>query len=171
MSKEKQILKDKAFLKWLIVFASIVINIYLIVCAFDPNTFDIVGQSMFPTMVHGDRCIIVNKNFFYDLEYRRNDIIIASKDERGIVKRIVGLPGERIEIKDSEVKVDGKILYNSAILYGNMDEVRDITLGNDEYYLLGDNRVYSHDSRHDGPIKRHTIIGRVLYRWRSLKTH
>lgn len=131
------------------------------------DRFIIIGHSMFPTIMHGDMCFTANQFFFMNLKYERNDVIVFKKDGRDIVKRIIGLPGEHIVIKNNEIKINNKIISNGAILINTMDEVRDETLGPNEYYMLGDNRSYSLDSRHDGPIQQWQIQGKVLLRWHS----
>lgn len=153
------------------IIACFLILTSVIDVAFHVDNFAIAGNSMFPTMMSGDECITINKFFFMDLEYRRNDIIVFKNDKYDVVKRIIGLPGERVEIKNSQIKINGQIVYNRAILFSFMDEVRDEILGPNEYYVLGDNRPYSQDSRHDGSIKKHKIVGRVLLRWRSWSVH
>ena len=148
--------------------AAIVIGAILVSIAFRLDKFEIVGHSMFPSAMHGDNVVTNNRFLFMDIDYHRNDVIVFAKDARIVIKRIIGLPGERLEINDSEIKIDGKQYTNRAILNYKMDEVRDLTLGPDQYYMLGDNRPYSLDSRHHGSIKKSEIIGKVLIRWRSL---
>ena len=103
-------------------------------------------------------------------EYKRYDVI-SFREENGskhVIKRILGLPGEHIEIKDSVIYIDGDARRSANILLNKMDETRDLILGPDEYYMLGDNRPYSYDSRIYGPIKKWQIRGKVWFRWRAL---
>jgi signal peptidase I len=88
------------------------------------------------------------------------------------IKRIIGLPGEAMEIRRGRVMIynterpNGFVLDESAYLAAgtlNNDMPR-VTLGDDEYFVMGDNRMFSYDSRSIGPIKKNKIIGRVLLR-------
>lgn len=88
------------------------------------------------------------------------------------IKRVIGLPGEAMEIKRGKVIIynderpNGFILDESAYLADNAfnQDISRVTLKDDEYFLMGDNRMFSYDSRSIGPIKKDKIIGRVLLR-------
>jgi signal peptidase I len=88
------------------------------------------------------------------------------------IKRIVGLPGEKIEIKDNKVKIynsknpSGFVLDESAYLPASVETLGEqtINLTDQEYFVMGDNRKYSSDSRSWGPVPSDDIIGRVLLR-------
>lgn len=88
------------------------------------------------------------------------------------IKRTIGLPGEKIEVKDGAIKIyneqnsDGFILDESAYLSKNVKTIGDIsmTLGPDEYFVMGDNRQFSSDSRAWGALREKFIIGKVLLR-------
>jgi len=81
------------------------------------------------------------------------------------IKRIIGLPGETIEIADCRVKINSQIMVEDYLLPAmrTLGEV-EVTLGQDEYYFLGDNRTSSLDSRAFGVVRRQDIIGRTLLR-------
>jgi len=156
--------------KVIITICMIPVLTLILLLAFELQMYTIAGHSMFPTMVHGDTCVTTNKFFFGSLEYKRYDVIMF-REEFGtdhVVKRIIGLPGEHIQIKDNMIFINEKAQRHMAILISKMDEARDRILGPDEYYVLGDNRPYSHDSRVYGPIKQWQIRGRVWLRWRPL---
>ena len=91
-----------------------------------------------------------------------------------IIKRIVGLPGERITIRGGFVYVDGQLLDEPYLEEGVMTsehakEYADLLLGDKEYYLLGDNRMNSRDSRDVGPVSRDDIEGKLFFRFLPLE--
>jgi signal peptidase I len=145
-----------------IVIATVIaLAIVLPIRIFVAEPFIVSGDSMSPHLNKGDY-IIINK---YDRSYKRDDIIVyyVSENENGdvdLIKRIVGLPTEKIEIKDGALYVNGTLLkdaYISAPILGTAD----VVLRNDEYYVLGDNNAKSLDSRVSGPVKLIQIIGKV----------
>ncbi len=156
--------------KFLIITAATLFLAAFLNVAFQPYLYTVNGHSMFPTIFHGDICVTINKTLFMSHEYKRYDVI-SFREENGskhVIKRILGLPGEHIEIKDSVIYIDGDARRSANILLNKMDETRDLILGPDEYYMLGDNRPYSYDSRIYGPIKKWQIRGKVWFRWRAL---
>lgn len=129
----------------------------------------IAGQSMAP-LLHGDDVVLMDR-LCYDLgEPRRFDVVMFEReDHKENVKRIIGMPGEEIQIIDGLVYVNGKRLkaengLDEAILPGVAENP--VTLGEDEYFLLGDNRDGSEDSRfvNIGNVKRDQIQGRIWLR-------
>ena len=105
----------------------------------------------------------------------RKDIVVfrAPKDEtQYYIKRVIGLPGETVEINNGVVMIyndtspEGRVLDESAYLPEGRktNGTRKVVLGQDEYYVLGDNRPASSDSRSFGPIKKEKVIGKVLVR-------
>lgn len=127
---------------------------------FEP--FVVTGEAMSPTYINGDY-LLINK---ITRKYNRGDVIVFAR-ESGIqssyvIERIVGLPLEKIEIKNGEISIDGKIIsdYSESETAGNIS----VTLGKDEYFVLGDNRLKSLDSRSFGPIPRLSIEGEVFYK-------
>lgn len=132
------------------------------------------GRSMFPTLKDQDR-IIVEKVTRYVGLINRGDILTI--DTKGldpmpthIIKRVVALPGETVEIRDQHVFVNGTqleepYLEDSIPTEGRVEEFTHVTLGADEYFCLGDNREVSKDSRTIGPIPRKNIDGKLLVRF------
>lgn len=128
--------------------------------------FFMTGSSMEPNISNNAYTILK----MYDKNYQRGEIVAHKnpKDEKQFfLKRIVGLPGEKIEISDGNVKINGSILNESAYLSnevvtkGNIN----IQLGNEEYFVLGDNRGSSFDSRAWGPLNKSLIVGKF---WKRL---
>jgi len=134
------------------------------------EAYEIKGSSMMPTFRDGQRVVVLKA--FYDIE--RGDVIIFTSTENGskdLIKRVIGLPGEKISIQGDQVYVDGRSLDET---YVNADGVRrhGITsypvteeLGPDEFYVLGDNRGDSHDSRRFHGVPSRNIKGKVVVRW------
>ena len=100
----------------------------------------------------------------YDLKLKYNDIVVINKDKKTIIKRIVGLPNDKIRIDDylivNDEQFDDKLINNK----GKITE--ELILKSDEYFVLGDNRDNSIDSRFDeiGIIKEKEIKGKVLFK-------
>ena len=98
-------------------------------------------------------------------DLRRGDIIVfhfPSRAERQFMKRIVALPGEQIEIKSGIIFVNGQEIIESHEIRRDTDSLEPLVLIAGEYFLLGDNRPQSNDSRHWGPVPLESIVGRVV---------
>ena len=133
---------------------------------------EVIGTSMTPTLQDGDN-LIVEKVTYYFRDPQRYDIIVFPYPEdpsRHYIKRIIGLPGETVQIIDGYVYINGELLdehYGNAVMNNAGIAAEPITLGEDEYFVLGDNRNNSEDSRYAavGNIKRSQIDGRA---WLSI---
>ena len=98
---------------------------------------------------------------------KRSDIVIIRRDGENVVKRIIGLPNETVTIKDDIVFINGTPLIREGGIDSSItDEITSVTLSDDEYFVMGDNRNNSSDSREPsvGNIKREDIIGRAWLR-------
>lgn len=121
------------------------------------------GHAMAPTLNDGDRAV-VNRHF-ETLE--RGDIVAFRypKDEsRNFIKRVVALPGDRIESVDGRIRVNGAPLPETYVAEGNRsaDSWGPVLVENDQYFVLGDNRRNSSDSRHWGQVRRGAVWGKVF---------
>lgn len=160
--KDKSILKDVAGYL-LIIVAVFVIRIFI----FDPVKVD--GPSMDNTLTNGD-IVIINKIGYKKGEIKRYDIVVAEYDHKRIIKRVIGLPNEVIEVKENKVYADGKELDNSFASAKTDDfEMSDIGLvkiPGDSYLLMGDHRDVSYDSRYEdvGTFKKEKIVGKAVFR-------
>ena len=170
--------------RWVIEWAVILMAVLLctvLLRTYVIQSFYIPSPSMVPTLQVGDR-IMVNK-LSYDLHaVHRGDIVVFKRpplemqDFPDLVKRVVGLPGETISSKDGHVYIDGKLLpepwlppgpqsYTGALPDDqnpqfNMPGPVHIPAG--EYFVMGDNRTDSEDSRFFGPIPKSLIVGRAI---------
>lgn len=133
--------------------------------------FLVKGQSMEPNFEDGDY-LIVDEISYRLRDPQRGEVIVFKSPQdlsQRFIKRIIGLPGETIEIKNGKVKIfqdnQSQILdekYLSFSVYTSGD-IR-VVLGENEYFVLGDNRDFSFDSRRFGPLSAKKIIGRVFLR-------
>lgn len=137
--------------------------------------FIVQGASMEPNF-HDREYLVIN-----EIEYRlgnpeRGEVIIL-KDPLNpqiyFIKRVIGLPGETVDIKKGRVFINDQELSEIYIEDFGLDTFDTVKLGNDEYYVMGDNRTNSFDSRRFGPVTRKSIIGRVWFRawpWDKIST-
>lgn len=95
-------------------------------------------------------------------EIKRGDIVIVQTDDHYIIKRVIGLPGETIQCFNGDIYINDKKLeedYTSS----DTDDFDAITLGIDEYFVMGDNRSNSKDSRTIGPITKDEIVSKHIF--------
>ena len=113
---------------------------------------------MEPTLKNGQITIIKK----YNLEFNYNDIVVIKKDNKIIIKRLVGLPKDKVKI-DNYLYINGE-KYDDILTKNGEFSNEEIILNEDEYFVLGDNREESIDSRYNeiGIIKRKEIIGKII---------
>lgn len=144
---------------WVIVLL-VLANLFIV------TIFIVDGLSMVKALDDGD--VVLVERLKYSLSQpERGDVVVVrypgDPEKRNFVKRIIGLPGERIVVKGGVVTINGQQLtesYLSPILETDRD--REVILKINEYYLLGDNRPVSNDSRVFGPVEKRFLIGRVV---------
>ena len=127
------------------------------------------GDSMSPALKNGD-VLLINRAAYHIKSPARGDIVAFRQEDNGhySVKRIVGLPGETVQIADGKVLIDGeemaKDIYVSDIEYAG-EAVQPVELGDDEYFVIGDNHAASDDSRLPGigSISRTEIYGQAWF--------
>lgn len=138
----------------LIIIAVILIRTFIIT----PVRVD--GASMNQTLKNGEILLLYK---LANINYGDIVVIDEEKENEIIIKRIIGMPGDTVKIKDNTVYVNDEILEEDYA-YGETSDYEKITLGEDEYFILGDNRPISKDSRYFGPVKKDEIIGKVIFR-------
>lgn len=126
----------------------------------------VFGRSMEPSLFERQR-LIIDKITYQFRAPHRNDIVVIKLPEMDelLVKRIIGLPMEKIEIKDGYVYINDERLPEPFPHGQYPQNVPAYTLGPVQYFVLGDNRGNSNDSRSFGPILREDILGRVWFRY------
>lgn len=154
-----------------LLYVVVVVGITFFIITFVGQRTYVSGSSMENTLHHGDN-LIVDKITYRFSKPKRFDIIVFPfryQEKTYYIKRIIGLPGETIQIKDGTILIDGKILqesYGREVMKNAGLAEEPITLGEDEYFVLGDNRNDSTDSRDPsvGVIHKDEIIGRAWVR-------
>lgn len=168
MEKPKGIVKE--LLGW-IVYIAIIIGLTWLIITFVGQRTRVSGHSMEATLHDGDN-LIVDKLSYHFREPKRFEIIVfpyRHKENTYYIKRIIGLPGETVQVKDGYVYINGEKLdenYGLEVMEDAGIAAEPIELGEDEYFVLGDNRNHSSDSRDPsvGILHRDELIGRALVR-------
>lgn len=140
----------------LIILVVVLIRTFIIT----PVTVD--GPSMNETLHNGE--ILFLKKF--DKSYDRNDVVVfikKGKQDEKLIKRVLALPGEKIKCVSGIIYVNNEEIDDSHA-YGKTADFSEVTLGEDEYFLVGDNREVSYDSRYFGPVKKENIQGVTDFR-------
>ena len=165
----KKVLKEILSTSLYILF--VLCAVYLVIHFVGQRT-QVQGSSMEPTLSTEDNLIVDKLTYrFHDPE--RYDIIVfpyLKKEETFYIKRIIGLPGETVQIdEEGNIYVDGEVLeesYGMEVIANPGRAYEPVKLGKDEYFVLGDNRNNSVDGRDPsvGNIRRENIIGRAWLR-------
>lgn len=134
------------------------------------GTHTVVDGSSMESSLHDEDVLGVNKIGYRLHDPKRFDIIVFPfDDEEYYIKRIIGLPGETVKIEDGVIYINGEVLeehYGLEPMEDPFDTYDAVTLGSDEYFVLGDNRNHSKDSRSAevGLIKKDKIVGKAFFR-------
>jgi len=133
--------------------------------------FLVSGQSMEPNFENGDYLIVDELSYRFRAPQRGEVIVFKYPDDpsQRFIKRIIGLPGETVDIKDNKITISKSgtsIVLNESQYLSFAQTAGDthLSLGADEYFVLGDNRNFSYDSRRFGVLPKDKITGRVLIR-------
>lgn len=146
--KEKIIKNIKELMPYIIILVVIAL-----IRTFIATPIKVNGNSMYQTL-NGKEFMILNKLGTID----RYDIVVLDTEDDELIKRVYGLPGEKIAIQHGDIYINDKKIEDKYA-YGNTSSMDAITLRDDEYFVLGDNRVVSLDSRMIGPVKKKNIRG------------
>lgn len=157
----------------------VALSIFLVVYLFFMQPHQVNGQSMVPNFQNGEY-LLTDKITYKMRTPERGEVVVFHAPQGAhcpegtgcdFIKRIIGLPGEQVEVKDGGIYIDGVLLAEEYLPAdfvtnaGQFTKDRAITLGADEYFVSGDNRSYSSDSRSWGPITSQEIVGRVFFRY------
>lgn len=146
------------------------ITILIAVAVFVPlqltvQSYTVVMSSMEPNFQEGE-CIMVSKVSYRSSDPERGEVIIFEPpfdSPHPFIKRVIGLPGETIEIKDKKVFIDGIPLEEEYIMAAPNYEMSPKTIRQNEYFVLGDNRNNSNDSHGSWTVPRDNVIGRAWF--------
>ncbi len=157
-----------ALMHWLrdLVF-SVVLAVIVILFLYQPVKVE--GTSMMPTLDDQER-IFINK-FVYRFHFEkidRGDTVVfwfPGDPSKSYIKRVIGMPGDRVEVRDGSVIVNGEPLEEDYVPqeYRDQSEMHPTTVGRDEYFVLGDHRSSSNDSRTWGMVPRRYIYGKAVF--------
>lgn len=152
-------MKVKKILWELIPYIAIVILI-IIIRIFIITPVRVDGSSMYNTLEDGDILLLYKM-----AKIDRYDIVVLDEeyDNEIIIKRIIGLPGETVEIKRGKIYINDEEIADDYA-FGDTGDYEKITLADDEYFILGDNRLISKDSRYFGPVKESDLMGEAVFR-------
>lgn len=158
------------FFQGIVVFMAILVMIYLFL--FSPQ--EINGQSMFPTF-YDKELLITNKIVYKLKEPKRGEVVIFKSPmnkDIDYIKRVIGLPGETILLKNNSFYINGQKLLEPYIGPGVitsagsfLKEGIPFTIPDGSFFVCGDNRPHSSDSREFGPIPISDFIGQALFRY------
>ena len=172
---------SRTAVEWILLIAGALI-IALVVKTFLFQAFYIPSDSMVPTLKTNDR-VIVNKLSYKLHSVHRGDIVVFKTPKgpdgqpidptiKDLVKRVIGLPGDIVSAKDGRILINGKVLDESYLPAGTLSDCTGFAaqcfptraIPADHYWVMGDNRTESRDSRYFGAITKSEIVGRVFVR-------
>lgn len=164
MSIKKEIVEEyiKSFKQALVIFIILFIGFWPV---------RIEGISMEPSLCDKDR-VIMSRALGLIGGYERGMLVICKNKEeigpKNIVKRIIAVPGDALEIKEGKVYINGEVLNEDYIL-GDTSKDMAIDLLENQYFVMGDNRQQSVDSRYFGAIDKKSLKGKIILRWFPIK--
>lgn len=147
----------KKILKEILPYILIVLLVILI-RTFIITPVRVDGDSMKKTLNDGDILLLYKLG-----KIDRFDIIVLNEENEKIIKRVIGLPGDTVAIKKNKIYINDEEIEDKYA-YGTTSEYAKVTLKEDEYFILGDNRLISKDSRYFGAISEEKIKGKVIFR-------
>jgi signal peptidase I len=150
---------------------ALMVVLWVIIRAFLFQSFYIPSPSMTPALKPGDR-VLVSKLSYRLHDIHRGDVVVfkrpphvqAGPEVKDLVKRVIGLPGDTVEARDGQLIVNGKILKEPYVAKGaSTTAVSPQHIPAKHYWVMGDNRTVSEDSRYFGSIAGDLIVGRVFF--------
>lgn len=156
MEEKKETVKKNYIKEFLPYF--MIILVVVLIKTFVVSPIRVNGASMDPTLNDKDIMLLDEISYrFSDIE--RFDIVVVKEEDEYLIKRVIGLPGETVEYNNDKLYIDGKYVKEDFKHKETFDF--STTLGKDEYFIMGDNRTNSTDSRVFGPISRDKIMGKT----------
>jgi signal peptidase I len=147
------------------LIVSAVASVLIITFLYQPVRVE--GTSMLPRLEDRDR-LFINKFVYHISAIERGDIVVfryPRDPEKSYIKRVIGLPGDRVRIDRGNVWVNGRLLREPYVpaIYRDMRSMAEITIPDDFYFMMGDHRSISSDSREFGPVARDLIYGKAVF--------
>jgi signal peptidase I len=160
----------RAFFDWVVV-VTVALLVAFLVRTFVLAHFVVEGSSMYSTLETGDR-VFVNKLSYRLHDPNRGDVVVlhevSGASERDLIKRVIALPGEEVEMSNCQVKIDGRTLVEpyldpAVVTLNNCGQnFEPLIVPDDHVFVMGDNRGGSQDSRAIGPISEDDLVGRAF---------
>lgn len=151
---------------WLLdLVVAVALAIFIVVFLYEP--INVEGTSMAPGIANGER-LFINKFVYHFERIHRGDVVVfwyPLDPSKSFIKRVVGLPGESVQIRRGRVYVNGRKLEEPYVLprYRDDTSYAPVRVPPGEYYVLGDHRDDSNDSRMFGPVPRRYIYGKAVF--------
>jgi signal peptidase I len=155
--------REKSALRELVETVLFTLLIYALVRTFLFENYRVVGRSMDPTL-EDNQFLVVSKLGYRLHDPQRGDIIVFRDPHDGtrkLIKRLIGLPGDTLEIRQGQVVINGQVLDELYVHYPGRYSIAPTLIPDNEYYMLGDNRNNSSDSHNWGTLSRQEIVGKA----------
>ncbi len=182
MVNEHKLQKGASFGGLILEFAQSIVlalSVFVLLYLFIAQPNEVKGNSMLPNF-HDGEYLLTDKLSYHLGEPRRGDVVVfkappsepCAEDECEYIKRIIGVPGDRVMVNEGRVYLNGNLLeetylpediYSEAGAFAIEGVEREIPTGH--YLCLGDNRTHSRDGREFGPIKRELIVGKAFFKY------
>ncbi len=148
---------------WVISIA-IAVGVAVLIRTFVFEPISVLGDSMLPTLHSGQSLGVEKVSRYSSLPARGQIVIVTDPDNNEtVVKRVIGLPGDSVEVKNSKVYINGQAWSEPYISETPYGDFKAITVPADSIFVMGDNRANSKDSRFFGSIGKNYIIGHALF--------
>ncbi len=163
---ETETIKRKKEMSWTSFFTLLIVIIFFRIFILEPH--NVSGSSMDNTFKNGDY-VLVDKISYRFKNPSKGDIVVFDppaklENKSRFIKRIISKPGETIEVSESNTYINNEIVNENFVVYKSPKTSSSTILKENEYFVMGDNRFVSYDSRYWGPITNEEIQGRVLLR-------
>ena len=138
--------------------------LFYFICEHYVISIGIVRDRSMQPLVSDGNTFLVNKYIYFCVPPSRGDIVILARNlyiDGQYVKRIVGMPGEIISMRNGRVYINGKLLPEPYAVGDTFPDMAPMRIGEDQYFVLGDNRMISEDSRYFGCVPRRNIEGKI----------
>jgi len=138
----------------------------LLIHHFLAETTVVFGESMEPLLYHHQR-LVVEKVSYRFVEPEHGDVVVVKAPDMNanLIKRVIGIPGDEVAIVNGGIYLNGSLLTEPYVQHGKPEFVEPLVLDHDQYYIMGDNRNNSRDSRNFGPVQAEEIVGRAWLRY------